>query len=62
MALPPDGQEGLVAIPITDPRISRKIGLISRQGRQLPVAAQVLYDMLVAKKRLLELPSTSLQR
>lgn len=50
MALPPDGQEGLVAIPITNPIVSRKLGLITRRGRQLPVAAQVLYDMIIAKK------------
>ena len=50
MALPPDGQEGLVAIPITNPMVNRKLGLISRRGRQLPVAAQVLYDMLFTKK------------
>lgn len=46
MALPPDGHEGLVAIPLVDPKVSRKLGLVSRRGRQLPAAAQMLYEML----------------
>jgi DNA-binding transcriptional LysR family regulator len=49
MALPPDGHEGLAAIPLVDPKVSRKLGLISRRGRPLPAAAQILYDMLVSK-------------
>jgi DNA-binding transcriptional LysR family regulator len=51
MALPPDGHEGLVAVPLVQPRVSRALGLISRRGRPLPAAAQLLYDMVVAKKR-----------
>jgi hypothetical protein len=49
MALPPDGHEGLAAIPLVEPKVSRKLGLISRRGRPLPAAAQILYDMLVSK-------------
>lgn len=49
MALPPDGHEGLAAIPLVDPKVSRRLGLISRRGRPLPAAAQILYDMLVSK-------------
>ncbi len=49
MALPPDGHEQLVAIPLVEPKVSRKLGLISRRGRPLPAAAQILYDMLVSK-------------
>jgi DNA-binding transcriptional LysR family regulator len=49
MALSPDGHEGLVAIPLGEPKVSRKLGLISRRGRPLPAAAQILYDMLVSK-------------
>jgi DNA-binding transcriptional LysR family regulator len=62
MALPPDGHEGLVAIPITNPVVSRKLGLISRRGRQLPVAAQVLYDMLITKKTTARKKSKSTQK
>ncbi len=59
MALPPDGHEGLVAIPITNPMVCRKLGLISRRGRQLPIAAQMLYDMLIAKKTIAGKQSTT---
>ncbi|WP_062308085.1 LysR family transcriptional regulator [Polynucleobacter sinensis] len=62
MALPPDGHQGLVAIPITNPVVSRKLGLISRRGRQLPVAAQVLYDMLITKKTTARKKSKSTQK
>ncbi len=49
MALPPDNHEGLTAIPLIKPKVTRKLGLISRRGRQLPAAAQLLYDMFIAK-------------
>ena len=49
MALPPDNHEGLTAIPLIEPKVTRKLGLISRRGRQLPAAAQLLYDMFIAK-------------
>jgi len=49
MTLPPDGHVGLVAIPLVEPKVPRKLDLISRRDRQLPSAAQMLYDMLVAK-------------
>lgn len=49
MALPPDNHEGLTAIPLIEPTVTRKLGLISRRGRQLPAAAQLLYDMFIAK-------------
>ena len=48
MALPPDNHEGLTAIPLIKPKVTRKLGLISRRGRQLPAAAQLLYDMFIA--------------
>jgi len=38
------------AVPLIEPRVSRTLGLISRRGRPLPAAAQLLYDMLVAKR------------
>lgn len=49
MALPPESHDGLSAVPLIEPRVSRTLGLISRRGRPLPAAAQLLYDMLVAK-------------
>lgn len=50
MALPPDGHERLAAVPIIEPKVSRSLGLISRRGRKLPAAAQLLYDMIAAKR------------
>jgi DNA-binding transcriptional LysR family regulator len=50
MALPPDGQEGLVSVRLEAPRVARTLGLISRRGRPLPAPAQLLRDMLVANK------------
>ncbi|MCD2514291.1 LysR family transcriptional regulator [Comamonas endophytica] len=50
MALPPDGQAGLAAIALTEPRVSRTLGLISRRGKALPAAAQLLFDMLLESK------------
>ncbi|MDB5850152.1 MAG: hypothetical protein JWP29_3904 [Rhodoferax sp.] len=52
MALPPEGHEGLAAVPLIEPSVSRTLGLIARRGRPLRPAAQLLYDMLVAKKTL----------
>jgi DNA-binding transcriptional LysR family regulator len=51
MALPPDGHDGLTAVPLVEPRVSRAIGLISRRGRPLPAAARLLYEILVSKKK-----------
>lgn len=50
MALPPDGHGELTAVRLVDPPVSRTLGLISRRGRALPAAAQLLYEMLVNKK------------
>ncbi len=50
MALPPEGHKALTAIPLTEPRVTRTLGLISRRGRALPPAAKLLYDLLVAAK------------
>ena len=49
MALPPDSRTGLKAIPLTDPPVSRTLGVIARRGRQLPAAAQLLHDLLMAR-------------
>lgn len=50
LALPPSGHEDLVAVTLTSPKVSRVLGLISRRGKALPAAAQLLYDLLVATK------------
>ena len=47
MALPPDGHDGLSAVPVVEPRVSRTLGLIHRRGRPLAAAANLLYEMLV---------------
>lgn len=55
MALPPEDHEGLIAIPLVEPMVSRTLGLISRRGRPLPAAAQLLFDMLMARKNVASL-------
>lgn len=50
MALPPQGQAGLAAIALTEPPVSRTLGLISRRGKALPAAAQLLFDMLLESR------------
>ena len=50
MALPPDGQEGLTAVKLVEPQISRTLGLISRRGRPLQPAAHALWELLVETK------------
>lgn len=49
MALPPKSSSGLLAIPLTEPAITRTLGLISRRGRPLAPAAQFLFDMLIQR-------------
>ncbi|WP_410054270.1 LysR substrate-binding domain-containing protein [Cupriavidus sp. BIC8F] len=49
MALPPDNRGGLAAVPLEAPAITRTLGLISRRGRPLAPAAQLLYDMVTAR-------------
>jgi DNA-binding transcriptional LysR family regulator len=49
MALPPDNRGGLAAVPLDAPAITRTLGLISRRGRPLAPAAQLLYDMVTAR-------------
>lgn len=46
LALPLTTHPTLVGIPLVKPRVSRTLGLISRHGRSLAPASQVLYDML----------------
>lgn len=52
MALPPDDGVGrLRAVRLTDPQITRTLGLISRRGKPLAPAAQLFYDILVESAR-----------
>jgi DNA-binding transcriptional LysR family regulator len=46
MAMPAADHPLLVSVPLADPVVSRKMGLIRRQGRSLSPAAQQLYDLL----------------
>ncbi len=41
----------LVSVPLIDPVITRKVGLIRRKGRSLSPAAQQLYAFLAAMRR-----------
>jgi DNA-binding transcriptional LysR family regulator len=51
MALPPHGHQGLAAVTLVEPRVSRTLGLISRRGKPLPTAARLLYELLMAQSR-----------
>jgi len=45
MAMPGPGHPLLVSVPLVDPVVTRKIGLIRRRGRSLSPAAQQLFDL-----------------
>ena len=45
MAMPGKDHPILVSIPLVDPVVHRKVGLIRRRGRTLSPAAQQLYDL-----------------
>jgi DNA-binding transcriptional LysR family regulator len=51
LALPPDQHPVLASVPLCDPAVSRKIGLIRRKGRSLVPAAERLYEMLAATRQ-----------
>jgi DNA-binding transcriptional LysR family regulator len=40
----------LVSVPLTDPAVTRRVGLIRRKGRTLSPSAQQLYDFLLEMK------------
>ena len=40
----------LMSIPLGEPQVSRRIGLIKRKGRQLSPEAQQLYAFVAAKR------------
>jgi DNA-binding transcriptional LysR family regulator len=51
MAMPAADHPLLVSVPLVDPVVTRKVGLIRRRGRSLSPAAQQLYDLFGAVKR-----------
>ncbi|EJL02869.1 MULTISPECIES: LysR family transcriptional regulator [Pseudomonas] len=51
LAMPAEGHATLVTRPLTNPAISRTLGLISRRGRALSPVAQLLFDLLIAIKQ-----------
>ncbi|GAP38071.1 LysR family transcriptional regulator [Piscinibacter sakaiensis] len=50
LAMPGPDHPLLVSVPLSDPVVTRRIGLIRRQGRALSPEAQQLYDFFVAVK------------
>jgi len=51
MAMPGPDHPLLVSVPLVDPVVTRKVGLIRRRGRNLSPAAQQLYDLFGAIKK-----------
>ena len=51
LAMPGPEHPLLVSVPLSDPVVTRRIGLIRRQGRRLSPEAQQLYDFLAAMKK-----------
>jgi hypothetical protein len=50
MARPRRDHPLLVSVPLVEPVVKRKVGLIKRRGRPLPASAQQLYDLFGALK------------
>ena len=51
MAMPPADHPLLVSVPLIEPIVTRKVGLIRRRGRSLSPGAQQLYDLFSEVKR-----------
>lgn len=51
MAMPGPDHPLLVSLPLVEPVVTRKVGLIRRRGRSLSTAAQQLYDLFEDVKR-----------
>jgi len=47
MAMPESGHPLLASVPLIEPVVKRKVGLIHRRGRSLAPAAQQLYDLCI---------------
>ncbi|WP_077036528.1 LysR family transcriptional regulator [Pelomonas sp. KK5] len=50
LAMPGKDHPLLVSVPLTEPAVTRQVGLIRRKGRTLSPAAQQLYDFFVEMK------------
>jgi DNA-binding transcriptional LysR family regulator len=50
MAMPEADHPLLVSVPLVDPIVTRRVGLIRRRGRKLPPSAQQLYDLFQTVK------------
>lgn len=50
MAMPAADHPLLVSVPLLEPVVRRRVGLIRRRGRSLPPAALALFDLCVAMK------------
>ena len=59
MAMPGPEHPLLVSVPLVDPVITRKVGLIKRRGRSLSPAAQQLYDLFSEVKSRKRRPKTN---
>lgn len=46
LAMPANGHGTLVSVPLTDPSVTRKIGLIHPRGKALNPVAKLFYDLL----------------
>jgi DNA-binding transcriptional LysR family regulator len=51
LAMPPGDHPTLASIPLVEPSVTRTVGLIRRRGIALSPAAQHLYDMVLAARR-----------
>jgi DNA-binding transcriptional LysR family regulator len=47
LGMPRGRHATLISIPLVEPSISRRLGLITRRGRALSAAAQLFYDFLL---------------
>ena len=50
MAMPAADHPLLVSVPLSEPAVTRRVGLIRRKGRSLSPSAQQLYDLLMEQK------------
>lgn len=50
MAMPAPEQSNLTSVPLKDPVVTRRIGLMTRRGRQLTPAAEAFYQLIVSGK------------
>ncbi|MDE2120206.1 MAG: LysR family transcriptional regulator [Betaproteobacteria bacterium] len=50
LAMPPYEHPLLMSIPLGEPQVTRRIGLIKRRGRQLSPEAQQLYEFVAARR------------